>query len=123
MEADAADDFRKRMEEMNKNSKLLHGEEKASANSAPQAEETKDEAREAEERRVQMRIALAARMKRDLLLQEEERLSKMQSDQFSSLDEKLRRVEQLREENRMREGEVRDAINSNLRAMRGAGER
>lgn len=119
-EADMQDDFRKRMDDMHKQSKLMSGEEKDQAGGAEASqEETKDEARDAEERRVQMRIALAARMKRDLLLQEEERLNKMQSDQFSAFDEKLRRVEQLREENRTREGEVRDAIISNLRAMKG----
>ena len=50
---------------------------------------------------------------------EEERLNKMQSDQFAELDEKLRRVEELREENRLKENELKDAIrhNQNLRAM------
>ena len=73
----------------------------------------------AEERRASMRIALAARMKRDMLLAEEERLSKLQSDQFAELDSKLRRVESLREENRKKEDELKRAIrdNQNLRAM------
>ncbi len=84
-----------------------------------QSEEAKGELSESDIRRQNMRIALAARMKRDMLLAEEERLSKMQSDQFAELDEKLRKVEELREENRLRENELKDAIkhNQELRAI------
>ena len=73
----------------------------------------------AESRRNTMRIALAARMKRDLLAAEEERLTKMQDEQFAELDAKLRRVEELRDENRMREDDLKEAIrqNQNLRAI------
>ncbi|GMH88240.1 hypothetical protein TrST_g10308 [Triparma strigata] len=83
------------------------------------AKETSSEDLTAQERRASMRIALAARMKRDMLIAEEERLTKLQSDQFAELDEKLKRVEELREENRMREDDLKEAIrqNQNLRAL------
>jgi len=82
-------------------------------------EEKDEEQMTADERRQAMRIALAARMKRDMLVAEEERLTKMQHDQFAELDAKLRRVEELRDENRLREDDLKEAIrqNQNLRAM------
>mmetsp|Transcript_3701 Transcript_3701/g.4792 ORF Transcript_3701/g.4792 Transcript_3701/m.4792 type:complete len:492 (+) Transcript_3701:83-1558(+) len=64
----------------------------------------------ADERRRLMRIALARRMKQDLLENEEERLTKMQAEQFNDLDRKLRLVEQLREENRQKENELNRAV-------------
>ena len=47
------------------------------------------------------------------------RLSKLQSDQFAELDEKLRKVEDLREQNKRKEDELKAAIreNQNLRAI------
>lgn len=57
----------------------------------------------AEMRRANMRNALARRMKMDLIENEEAKLSQMQEDQFSELDQRLRQVEQLREDNRKRE--------------------
>lgn len=63
-----------------------------------------------DDRRAMMRIALARRMKQDLLESEEERLRKMQSEQFTELDRKLRLVEQLRDENRIKEVQLSDAI-------------
>ena len=93
----------------------------ASSNSDPEAKSGGGDGDDAaaEDRRASMRIALAARMKRDMLLAEEERLSKLQSDQFAELDSKLRKVESLREENRRKEDELKKAIkeNQNLRAM------
>ena len=49
-----------------------------------------------DEKRNMMRIALARRMKQDLIESEEERLSKMQAEQYSELDRKLRLVGKLR---------------------------
>jgi hypothetical protein len=50
-----------------------------------------------------MRNALARRMKMDLIETEEAKLSQLQEDQFSELDQRLKQVEQLREDNRKRE--------------------
>ena len=63
-----------------------------------------------EERRSMMRLALTRRMKKELLESEEERLRKLQSEQFTELDHKLRLVEQLRDENRAKEMQLADAI-------------
>ena len=57
----------------------------------------------AEMRRATMRSALARRMKMDLLDKEEAKISQLQEDQFSELDQRLKKVEQLREDNRKRE--------------------
>mmetsp|Transcript_43355 Transcript_43355/g.55696 ORF Transcript_43355/g.55696 Transcript_43355/m.55696 type:complete len:114 (+) Transcript_43355:314-655(+) len=65
---------------------------------------------ESEQRRNMMRIALARRMKRDLLISESDRLRSMQEEQYSDLDKQLRMVEDLREENRLRERELGDQI-------------
>lgn len=65
---------------------------------------------EDDERRNMMRIALARRMKQDLLETEEERLNKMQAEQYSELDRKLRLVDRLREENRYKEAQLQHAI-------------
>lgn len=65
---------------------------------------------ESDERRSMIRVALARRMKQELLESEEERLRKMQSEQFTELDRKLRLVEQLRDENRMKELQLTNAI-------------
>jgi len=59
-----------------------------------------------EERRRLMRLALARRMKQDLIEQEEERLTKLQAEQFNDLDRKLRLVENLRDENRRKEEQL-----------------
>ena len=102
--------------------KLFELKKKSSA-PVETAEDTKEDENDggmnADERRSAMRIALAARMKRDLLVAEEERLTKMQDDQFAELDAKLRRVEELRDENRMREEDLKEAIlqNQKLRAI------
>ena len=63
-----------------------------------------------DDRRSMMRMALARRMKQELLESEEERLRKMQAEQFTELDRKLLLVERLRDENRIRELELTDAI-------------
>ena len=57
----------------------------------------------AEARRANMRNALARRMKMDLIEGEEAKISQLQEDQFSELDQRLKQVEQLREDNRKRE--------------------
>ncbi len=57
----------------------------------------------AETRRANMRNALARRMKMDLIEGEEAKISQLQEDQFSELDQRLKQVEQLREDNRKRE--------------------
>lgn len=69
-----------------------------------------DESSVLEARRSMMRTALARRMKQDLLESEEERLQKLQSEQFTELDHKLRLVERLRDENRVKEMQLADAI-------------
>ena len=69
-----------------------------------------DESSVLEARRSMMRTALARRMKQDLLESEEERLQKVQSEQYTELDHKLRLVERLRDENRVKEMQLADAI-------------
>jgi hypothetical protein len=64
------------------------------------AEET---ALEAEKRRAATRLALARRMKLDLIVSEEMKLAQMEQAEFADLDRKLRQVEQLRKENELRE--------------------
>ncbi|GMI10635.1 hypothetical protein TrLO_g13805 [Triparma laevis f. longispina] len=95
------------------------GKSKREDESGAKGETNNSEDLSANDRRASMRIALAARMKRDMLIAEEERLTKLQSDQFAELDEKLKKVEELREENRMREDDLKEAIrqNQNLRAL------
>ena len=57
----------------------------------------------AEMRRATMRMALARRLKMDLVESEEAKVAAIQETQFSELDKKLKQVEQLREDNRKRE--------------------
>lgn len=57
----------------------------------------------AEVRRATMRMALARRLKMDLIESEEAKRSEIQEMQFAELDKKLQQVEQLREDNRKRE--------------------
>lgn len=64
----------------------------------------------AEEQRQMMRVALARQMKRDLLLDESDRLRRLQEEQYSELDKQLRLVEALREENQVRERILGEAI-------------
>lgn len=59
--------------------------------------------KEAERKRANMRMALARRMKLDLIESEEVKLAQMQEEQFAELDRKLRQVEQLRSDNKKRE--------------------
>jgi hypothetical protein len=56
-----------------------------------------------EQRRSAMRLALARRMKMDLIDSEESRVAQAQEDQFADLDRKLKQVEQMRQENKQRE--------------------
>lgn len=58
---------------------------------------------ESEAKRNAMRLALARRLKMDLLESEEQKLFKQQEEQFADLDRQLQQVEQLRQENRQRE--------------------
>ena len=55
-------------------------------------------------------LALARRMKAELLADEEDRLIKMHEEQIQELDDKLRLVERLREENRDKEQQLARAI-------------
>ncbi len=64
---------------------------------APTAEEMADM------RRATMRMALARRMKIDLIESEEAKLAAIQDSQFEEYDRKLQQVEQMREDNRKRE--------------------
>jgi len=57
----------------------------------------------AEMRRATMRMALARRLKLDLIESEEAKVNALQETQFLELDKKLQQVEQLREDNRKRE--------------------
>jgi hypothetical protein len=67
------------------------------------AEAEEEEEEVAEMRRTAMRMALARRLKLDLLESEEAKRSEIQENQFTQLDKKLQQVEQLREDNRKRE--------------------
>jgi hypothetical protein len=64
---------------------------------------TEDAEADAENRRAILRNALARRMKMELMETEEAKISQLQENQFSELDQKLKQVEQLREDNRKRE--------------------
>jgi len=68
----------------------------AAAAGGGKAEQKSETDMSVEEKRNMMRIALARRMKQDLIESEEERLSKMQAEQYSELDRKLRLVGKLR---------------------------
>jgi hypothetical protein len=61
-------------------------------------------------RRSAMRLALARRMKLDLIESEEMKLVQMQEDQFADLDRKLQQVEQLRRDNKQREQVMADQL-------------
>lgn len=83
---------------------LAESIERVERSKARQGAEDKTSADEAAEaRRNNMRTALARRMKMDLIENEEAKISQLQEDQFSELDQRLRQVEQLREDNRKRE--------------------
>jgi hypothetical protein len=62
-----------------------------------------------EKRRAAMRMALARRMKMDLMESEEERFAKLQEDHFADLDRKLNKVEDNRRDNMRRDAEERSA--------------
>jgi hypothetical protein len=57
----------------------------------------------AEMRRATMRMALARRMKLDLMESEDAKMAELQESQFAEYDRKLQQVEQMREDNRKRE--------------------
>lgn len=65
---------------------------------------------DAQRRRELLRIALAKRMKQELLETTLGRNEQMQSDQFSSLDSQLQNVERLRAENRAKERRLESDI-------------
>lgn len=62
-----------------------------------------------EKKRATMRMALARRMKQDLLVNEDDKTN-MRVDQFSELDKKLKEVETLRIENQRREFTMQEQI-------------
>ena len=121
-EAEKAEEFKRKIANFSTGPAIAKEKGSSSNDNAGQDAARREEAKDkddADERRANMRIALAANMKRNMLMAEEERLNKIQSDQFAELDEKLRKVEELREENRQREDELRAAIrhNQNIRAI------
>jgi hypothetical protein len=63
-----------------------------------------------DKRRAAMRLALARRMKLDLIESEEIKLAQMAEDQFADLDRKLQQVEQLRRDNKQREALMGEQI-------------
>lgn len=71
---------------------------------------TKEEVEES--RRGAMRNALARRMKLGLVESEESRISNMQKAQFSELENKLKQVEQLRSDSRLRDQAIHDRIHA-----------
>jgi hypothetical protein len=80
------------------------GDRDAKGNSNNKNSGTGDNLEEmAEMRRATMRMALARRLKMDLLESEETKRNEQQEHQFIALDKKLQQVEQLREDNRKRE--------------------
>jgi hypothetical protein len=73
-----------------------------------------------ESRRGAMRNALARRMKIGLIESEEARISNMQKAQFSELETKLKQVEQLRLDSRLRDQAMQDRIQGSLSASKKA---
>jgi hypothetical protein len=67
-----------------------------------------------------MRNALARRMKIGLIESEEARISNMQKAQFSELETKLKQVEQLRLDSRLRDQAMQDRIQGSLSASKKA---
>jgi hypothetical protein len=63
-----------------------------------------------DKRRAAMRLALARRMKLDLIESEGSKLIQMAEDQFADLDRKLQQVEQLRRDNKEREMHMADQM-------------
>jgi hypothetical protein len=80
----------------------------AAASQVMAVSESKEDA-EVERKRTTMRIALARRMKQDLIVNDEDKASK-RVDQFSELDKKLKEVETLRIENQRREYAMQEQI-------------
>jgi len=81
-----------------KNNPFLDAKQQDNSNSSSGEEEEL-----AEMRRATMRMALARRLKLDLLESEEAKMNALQESQYQALDRKLQQVEQLREDNRKRE--------------------
>ncbi len=90
--------------ETDNESKGTPGKKKNPFLDAKGGEEEEDNSEEiAEMRRATMRMALARRLKLDLIESEEAKMNALQETQFLELDKKLQQVEQLREDNRKRE--------------------
>ena len=78
----------------------------AEAKDSAGAREDASESKREDAKRNAMRLALARRMKQDLLEDEEARLVEQHLRQIDDLDRKLREVEHLRSENRRKEDEL-----------------
>lgn len=63
-----------------------------------------------DKRRGAMRLALARRMKLDLIESEDIKIAQMAEDQYADLDRKLQQVEQLRRDNKQREALMTEQI-------------
>jgi len=83
-------------------------EKEKSAAGSPDAKGESDPV--VERRRAAMRMALARRMKMDLVESEEQKFTKMQEDHFADLDKKLAQAEENRLESRRREMSERHAM-------------
>jgi hypothetical protein len=62
------------------------------------------------QRRNELRVALARRLKQELLESEQDKLRKMQEDQFFELDRQLQRVDAMRKSHKRKEEELMKAI-------------
>lgn len=67
---------------------------------------------EIERRRTNMAKALARRMKIDLIEDESMKLARMQEEQFNDISSRLRKVEDLRHENQIRQATISEIINA-----------
>ena len=82
--------------ETNKEELAQKIQEFTSQQAVPVSPKESKEEEEAERKRSNMRMALARRMKMDLVGNEEDKKSRAREDQFSELDKKLKEVETLR---------------------------
>jgi hypothetical protein len=101
--AATGDSFSDEKDSGNNNNRKKAGAAMFDSKNSGAAEAEEEEEEVAEMRRTAMRMALARRLKMDLLESEEAKRTEIQENQFTQLDKKLQQVEQLREDNRKRE--------------------
>jgi len=82
----------------------------ASESKASGAGSAGGDATDEDEARMQMRMALCRRLKSDILHDEHERVSRRQAEQYVTLDDKLRRAEELRQLNQQKEMEMQQRL-------------